>query len=832
MPASFSITDGAAAMQQVFSEAVSAFLFEVVRCAKDQWVEAVVIVAAVWGFLFLYAPPPKSGKQKSSTSSLSSSSHHSQCPSAAAVKSHTACSQIKPVVVTLERLEVLGKQSANRQSAPYRPCQRIQDAASRSSLLSAAVGAGQCEKAIQILKELAEIEPPSMRTYMTVIRLLNKHRDWKSAADLLTSMKAAGTLPDNLVLNNVLGLCVSVEQTKCAEALMEQWQNIADVISCNILLKGYSQQAVLPKAENLLEKMMKFGPSPNVITFNTVMDCAVRSMQVRNVAVSSRSDSHSCMQIGGATASTASALPSSVVAMRRPWELLEKLLSLGLEPDRYTCSTLVKGMHLAGCRNEDVDRAVQLLRSIGAEALHSPSVTNANAFGNTSSTCNIRLLEVLFNTLLDACASIHDLDRMAQVFELMQEFKVCVSAVTFGTLIKAFGQEKRIQHCHEVWQRMLDSDIRPTIVTFGCYIDACVRNEEFCVAEQIFQDMRDTGQTPNAVIFSSLIRGFASVKQPLKALHFYNMMKADAIEVNAATFTSILDVIARQLSDPAMLQEVIDDMHHSHASLDVTTYSVLVKSSSNVGNLDSALALYRQTCDRGLVLDQVAFNSLLLACSKADRVDEAKDIFQNMCESGVAPSHVTTSILVKMYGKARLLDKAIALSDFIETQYGQMPNLYVYTCLIQACVHNRQARQSWNVFERMLRSGIKPDAITYGTMIHGCIYNNRLEQAMSLVRQAYGLSASASLPGQLRPQTSACEAVLFQEPVHLQAEVLKSLNAALKRKDLAHLVSELEVIVSNNVADSVIKRGASNEAAKGNWSSRKARLKNGAIRVH
>ena len=28
---------------------------------------------------------------------------------------------------------------------------------------------------------------------------------------------------------------------------------------------------------------------------------------------------------------------------KRPWELLEQLVENGLEPDRYTCSTIVKG---------------------------------------------------------------------------------------------------------------------------------------------------------------------------------------------------------------------------------------------------------------------------------------------------------------------------------------------------------------------------------------------------------------------------------------------------------------------------------------------------------
>merc|ERR1740138_1243218 len=91
--------------------------------------------------------------------------------------------------------------------------------------------------------------------------------------------------------------------------------------------------------------------------------------------------------------------PSTACAVRRPWDLLEQLIALGLQPDRYTCSTLVKGMHLAGCSSEEIDQAMKLLRLVGPQALEESSAERRT--GNT------RLLEVVFNTLLDACVSIH-----------------------------------------------------------------------------------------------------------------------------------------------------------------------------------------------------------------------------------------------------------------------------------------------------------------------------------------------------------------------------------------------------------------------------------------
>merc|ERR1719343_649682 len=249
---------------------------------------------------------------------------------------------------------------------------------------------------------------------------------------------------------------------------------------------------------------------------------------------------------------------------------------------------------------------------------------------------------------------------------------------------------------------------------------------------------------PNAVIYTSLIRGFANAKKPHKALQLYQQMRREGTEATAVTFNSILDVIARQVSNPAQLQEIVDDMHRASVQPDVATYSILIKASCNAGQVVGALSLFRQLRGRGLAFDEVAFNTLLLACSKAEMLTDAEEILAEMRAVGVAPTNVTVSIVVKMYGKARMLDKAIELSDMVEREYGMKPNMHVYTCLIQACVRSKQIYKSWELFGQMLRTGITPDAITYGTVIQGCTYHSKFDQTMALVRHAYALDGPST----------------------------------------------------------------------------------------
>jgi len=638
------------------------------------------------------------------------------------------------------------------------------DAATFANLLKAAMSCALESKALHFFGELCKLGPVPVRLCMALVRVFERKKDWKGCLQVLSSMKESGAAPDALLLNCVLSFCVNVAPMEAAEGLLHTWGSVADVVSFNTVLKGYAQTADLRKAESLIKKMLQSGPEPNIISFNTAMDCAVRALQCHGIS--------DCRE-----------------ASRRPWQLLQQMLELGLEPDRYTCSTLVKGMHLGGCSAEDIDCAIDLIHRVGVQALFAREahIDHAGACSG-----NTRLLEVLFNTLLDACVTIRDLERMAAIFQLMQEFGVSVSSVTLGTLIKAFGQAGRLSHCHEVWQKMHESAIVPTVVTFGCYIDACTRNGDVVRGEKVLLSMKELGVQPNAVIYTSLIRGFAQAKQPDKALNLYKEMQQDGIPATLVTFNSVLDVVARQAVDPSQIRSILEEMRIAGMAPDVVTYSILLKSSCSSELLGDALSLVERIRTGGVVLDEVGFNTLLQTCSKTGQIKDGERLFEQMIQLGRVPTHVTISILVKMYGKAKMPEKAFEVSERVEREFGIKPNVHVYTCLIQACVQNKMVKRSWEVFNTMLRSRIEPDSVTLGAVMMGCIHHHKFEQAMSVARYAYGVQE----PGGASASTFAFNDCFHGRgtQVQLQPDILEGLQSALKRKGEMNHLAELKAM--------------------------------------
>merc|ERR1719453_991967 len=107
-------------------------------------------------------------------------------------------------------------------------------------------------------------------------------------------------------------------------------------------------------------------------------------------------------------------------------------------------------------------------------------------------------------------------------------------------------------------------------------------------------------------------------------------MRQQGVECSNVTFNSVLDVIARHVSDSEEMARVLDDMRASQIRPDVVTYSILIKAACAAGNLDNAMSIFEKLKSEGLVLDEIAFNSLLMGCSKNQQVEHADSVFEAM----------------------------------------------------------------------------------------------------------------------------------------------------------------------------------------------------------
>mmetsp|Transcript_23221 Transcript_23221/g.37138 ORF Transcript_23221/g.37138 Transcript_23221/m.37138 type:complete len:919 (-) Transcript_23221:95-2851(-) len=528
------------------------------------------------------------------------------------------------------------------------------------------------------------------------IRSCGKNGDLRGAIKVFERLgpKAENTL----LVNSMLDACVECKDLSAAVDYFStaKKRGVADVVSYNTMMKGYIAAGHEGEAKGLLSEISKQGMVATRASFHGLLNARVNARDSKGA-----------------------------------WKLVEDMQTAGIQPNAVTCSILLKGRlnSLA-----DVSRVLALIDSMDQP-----------------------MDEVLFLSVVEACIRTGRLDLLSRQTEKIFNqggtgTTICLTAPTFGSMIKAYGHARDVKRVWDLWSQMLASGVQPTAVTLGCMVEALVANSCTSDAWKLTQKMwEDDGTRPlvNTVIYSSILKGFANAKNTEKVMALYEEMRSHHVQPNTITFNTILNAFA-QGGAMNRVPALLEDMKAADPPVepDIVTYSTIVKGFCNSGSLDRALKVLKDMKMSGKYApDEVMFNSLLSGCAKEHRPDEALQLLSDMKKAGVAPSNYTLSMLVKLMGRCKRLNQAFTMLDDLSKEYGLKINIQVYTCLIQGCFNAGQFNRAIGLYEKIIREGLSPDAMTYTVMVRGCLQASMSDTAMDFCRSAYGVgSASKSAP--------------------------------------------------------------------------------------
>jgi len=250
-----------------------------------------------------------------------------------------------------------------------------------SCLINFAVEIGDAHRAIDFFTRLSASSTPSIRAYMTILRVYSRQQNWHKSLSVIRDMQQCEAPIDSLVVNVVLATGVAAGQIKAAKELLHEFLTlkIVDVVSFNTVIKGFAQQKDADGALGLLKEMCKAGLKPNAITFNTVMDAAVRSQRVADA-----------------------------------WQVLTQMRRAGVTPDKFTCTTLSKGLQ-DGASLEQLTTILDLL-------------------GNVTAQCDPSLCSSLLRSVIEAAAKVNDVKLTEKATEKMREHRSMLQAHEYQRL--------------------------------------------------------------------------------------------------------------------------------------------------------------------------------------------------------------------------------------------------------------------------------------------------------------------------------------------------------------------------------------------------------------
>merc|ERR1719253_2006276 len=133
--------------------------------------------------------------------------------------------------------------------------------------------------------------------------------------------------------------------------------------------------------------MAQAGIKPNIITFNTAIDAAVRSLRIADA-----------------------------------WGMLVRMLDAGLTPDKITCTTLMKGLQTDPTA-EQLTVILDLLKSVAAD-------------------CDSTLRCFMFRSVIEATAQVNDSVLTAKATSLLREHRAMLSPPDYQHSVRVLMQNK------------------------------------------------------------------------------------------------------------------------------------------------------------------------------------------------------------------------------------------------------------------------------------------------------------------------------------------------------------------------------------------------------
>ncbi|KDO38409.1 hypothetical protein CISIN_1g038490mg, partial [Citrus sinensis] len=226
------------------------------------------------------------------------------------------------------------------------------------------------------------------------------------------------------------------------------------------------------------------------------------------------------------------------------------------------------------------------------------------------SSFNVQMTVKFFNTLLNPKLTCGKLDRMKELFQIMEKY-VSPDACSYNILIHGCVVSRRLEDAWKVFDEMVKRRLQPTLVTFGTLIYGLCLELRVDEALKLKEDiMRVYNVKPDGQVFASLIKGLCAVGELSLALGVKEEMVRDKIEMDAGIYSSLISALfkaGRKNEFPAILKE----MKERGCKPNSVTYNALISGFCKEEDFEAAFTILDEMGDKGCKANPISYNVIL-----------------------------------------------------------------------------------------------------------------------------------------------------------------------------------------------------------------------------
>ncbi|KAL8026677.1 hypothetical protein ABFX02_14G044000 [Erythranthe guttata] len=523
--------------------------------------------------------------------------------------------------------------------------------------------AGKYEKAFNVIREMMENGfIPEPGTYNQVIGFLCDASKVEKALLLFQEMKRNGVVP------NVYTYSILIDRF-CKAGLLNQARSWFDemmrdgcapnVVTYTAIIHAYLKARKITDANKIFEMMLSQNCPPNVVTFTALIDGYCKAGDIEKACaiyekMRGNTNAHdvdiyfriSCDDDDGnnnkePNVITYGALVDGLCKVHRVREarnLLEAMTEKGCEPNHVVYDALIDGL----CKVGKLDEAQEVFAKM-SERGYSPNVYT-------------------YSSLIDRLFKDKRLDLALKVLAKMLEYSCPPNVVIYTEMVDGLCKVGKTSEAYKLMLMMEEKGCNPNVVTYTAMIDGFGKTGKVDKSIELFEEMISKGCAPNFITYRVLINHCCNNGRLDEAYGFLEEMKQTHWPTHLTNYKKVVEGFSKEFISSL---ELVGEMGENDSVPFVSVYKVLIDSFQRAGNLDKALALYKEFSSLSLASssDKKVCCSLIESLSASGRIDEAFELYSEIVGKGEVLEFGVFVDLIKGLLKVGRWEDAFVLSE-------------------------------------------------------------------------------------------------------------------------------------------------------------------------
>ncbi|XP_047309107.1 pentatricopeptide repeat-containing protein At2g22070-like [Impatiens glandulifera] len=319
-------------------------------------------------------------------------------------------------------------------------------------------------------------------------------------------------------------------------------------------------------------------------------------------------------------------------------------------------------------------------------------------------------------------------DLALALFEQMNERDL----VSWNSMVSGYNQLGFGVESLKMFSRMLEeTSLTPSKFTLSSSLSSCANLGELNLGKQVHCYIIRNGFEINGPIGSALI--FVYSKSDAITMARKVSDQSGISNLNVIAFTALLDGYIK-IGDTNSAREIFDSL----SSHDVVSWTAMIAGYEQNGLNSFAIDLFRKMVKDGPMMNGYTLSAVLNVSATLASLAHGKQIHARGIRTGDLASSFLRNSLITMYSRAGSIDSAKRVFYSTNSNRDEVS----WTSMITGLAQHGLGEETVELFEEMMKIGVRPTDITYVGVLSACSHAGFVEKGRfyyDMMRNVHGI---------------------------------------------------------------------------------------------